>query len=200
MPTGYTEGIEKLSFNQFVWKCARAFGAFIMQREDSLNSKPVLEESLDGYYTTALQEAKDALAVFDSKSEKQRLKDAEQEIRKEIKATEKALAEKENLLKCYERKLAEAKAWIPPSDDHQGLKEFMISQITDSIRHDCDLSYYRNSLEKLETESFKCRVDEIHKRLVSNIKYYAEQSREEHDRVTSRNRWKRQLLDSVPLE
>ena len=35
MPTGYTAPIKDgISFNDFMWGCARAFGALIMMRDD----------------------------------------------------------------------------------------------------------------------------------------------------------------------
>lgn len=47
MPSCYTSDIadgKDVSFNDFVLKCARAFGACIEQRDDNANDKPKLIE------------------------------------------------------------------------------------------------------------------------------------------------------------
>ncbi len=44
MPTGYTHLIEEgCNLEEFVWACARAFGACVMMRDDSVD-KPVPEK------------------------------------------------------------------------------------------------------------------------------------------------------------
>lgn len=46
MPTGYTAAItdKDISFEQFVWDCARAFGALVLQRDDAIGSPIKLPE------------------------------------------------------------------------------------------------------------------------------------------------------------
>jgi hypothetical protein len=63
MPTGYTCIIEDkpdVTFAEYVWRCARAFGALLSMREDSLDA-PIPDElkSEDtDYYKTAYEKAK----------------------------------------------------------------------------------------------------------------------------------------------
>ena len=51
MPTGYTAEIKDgISFETYALKCARAFGACIMQRDDNSNSGAKLQEPSDYHY------------------------------------------------------------------------------------------------------------------------------------------------------
>ena len=87
--------------------------------------------------------------------------------------------------------------WNPPTPEHYGLRDFMLSQIDDSIKHDCDLSYYKGKLEILKTET----VEEYKEKTIADcersIEYFKKEIRENNKRNKNRVEWVQQLLDSL---
>ena len=64
MPTGYTYPVkenENLSFDEFIWSCARAFGALMHMRDDSSDQEIRLPEQSE-YHKDRIKEAKERLA------------------------------------------------------------------------------------------------------------------------------------------
>ena len=61
MPTGYTHVVQDgtcVDFNDFTWRCARAFGAMINQRDDDMDAGVVLDEEEASFYQETLDEHK----------------------------------------------------------------------------------------------------------------------------------------------
>jgi hypothetical protein len=109
------------------------------------------------------------------------------------------IATKRKHRQSYERMLALVNDWEPPTQDHVGLKDFMVQQITDSIEWDCDESYYQEMLDatpELPSLWLANRVAEVRRQLSQ----YRQLDAEEHERVGSRNQWKQQLFDSLGVE
>jgi len=195
MSTGYTTAIEKgITFKDFALRCARAFGALVSMRDDSLDAQIPREFKPSDYY-------KDEL---DAKlAELERIKGAstavlQEDIHCENAKSEAALAEsrkKALTLKAkYEDMLEQVKTWTPPTSDHTELKSFMIQQITDSIRHDCSVSPEFYPRISLSPEEYRLkRIKELGK----DIKYYSEEYERELERTKSRNLWIKQLRESL---
>ncbi len=63
MPTGYTADIAKgITFQQYAWSCARAFGALVMMRDEPSDA-PIPEAfTPSDYHVKALAEARAKLA------------------------------------------------------------------------------------------------------------------------------------------
>lgn len=152
MPTGYTSIIEDhddVTFEQYLWRCARAFGAFILQRDSDLDAKVPLERAPDDYYEKNARECRERLRVVEEMS----LEDAAREM---AAANEQALrfheeAEEHRKKTCaqYDRMRAKVLAWRPPTPDHARLKKFMLEQLDTSWP-----DYLREPSEspKLETD------------------------------------------------
>lgn len=130
MPTGYTAKLmdEGQDFRAFVLTCARAMGACIMQRDDPMSDPPKKETASD-YHTKRLAEAKATLATLKAMTSEQRaahgagLRDAATKSAREYLAT--AVAQNERL----DAMAAQVSAWTPPTDEHKGLRDFMLEQI-----------------------------------------------------------------------
>ena len=59
MPTAYTADIEKdMSFEDFVLRCSRNFGATMHQRDDNMKDKPKLRSDESSYHVDSLSRAK----------------------------------------------------------------------------------------------------------------------------------------------
>lgn len=132
MPTGYTEIVERkpdLTFQEFALRCARAFGALITLREDSLDA-PVPEKfTPSDYYEEQITEAKAALAKAEALTDDDADRAAIAQHESETRRVREYLIAEETKSALYARMLAMVKAWSPPTEDHEGLKRFMIEQI-----------------------------------------------------------------------
>ncbi|MFH1116873.1 MAG: hypothetical protein V1792_23400 [Pseudomonadota bacterium] len=195
MPTGYTAAIgEGISFENFVLRCARNFGALIEMRDDSLD-KPIPNEfKPSDYYDKALAKAVKMGTKVETMSDAEAEIEAEKEYKKAV--AERAKSDKENaaLLRKYEEMLKKVRDWQPPTSEHMGLRSFMIQQIEESIRFDCDY----------EHEAIKRRTGEEWLRQAKagvghDIKYYTEERDKEITRCKERSVWVRELKKSLGL-
>jgi hypothetical protein len=98
--------------------------------------------------------------------------------------------------------LEKVRAWESPSSKHDNYKEFMISQLEDSIRWDCSGSYYEDSLlqavSKLKNMPTTKEIrEERFSRLQRDFEYYQKKLAEEKERVSGNNQWIRQLYESL---
>ncbi len=93
----------------------------------------------------------------------------------------------------YSAMLAEVVRWTPPTTEHEGLKEFMLDQLRQSIEFDCDPS---PEPAKQEPAAWLQQQLEHHRRMLA---LYERQQVEENARTEDRNQWIRALRDSVPV-
>jgi vacuolar-type H+-ATPase subunit I/STV1 len=195
MPTGYTSKIsEGISFNDFVLDCARAFGACITMRDEPMDKEiPVFKP--DPYH----KKQKVALEKEFEKVSKMTLEEAEIEAEAEyqsaLKDRQETIAKEQELLRKYQIMLAKCQEWEPPTKDHVNLKDFMIRQITNTIKWDCDVSYYEEKkLVKLNgREWLTDRIEDV----IKDIKYHTEKYEEEEKRTKGRNEWISKLKESL---
>ncbi len=193
MPTGYTADIyegKDISFSDFALKCARAFGACIEQRDDDPNDKPkLIEKTKDSYNIKKLEEAKKwkkpTKAEFDAYVKKQTAYYNEQ-------------IDKQNKLKAsYQRMLDKANAWTPPTKEHEGLKKFMINQLTESMEFDCSNDYYQRELNNIKQLTYNQYVNDMRDSNRRDIEYHTNALKEDNERVDTRNAWISALYKSL---
>jgi len=197
MPTGYTAAIaEGISFEEFALTCARNFGACIMQRDDPMSPKLVLDKVSD-YHVKALEKANADLAKLRAMTEADIKRACNAAFDKACADAAKSRKENAELQSKYEAMLAKVRAWTPPSKDHVGMKEFMIDQIMESIRFDCGCKY----LDERVSELNKLTPAEWHEKQIGealrSIEYHEKHHAEEVQRTNDRNEWKRQLVKSL---
>lgn len=129
MPTGYTAILQEqpdISFAEWAKQCARAFGACIMQRDDSMREPPNVDEQPSRYHIERLEEVRSKLAWLrectDTELEAKRSEEVAQNRAYSLEQIEKTKATEIS----YRRMLALAKAWEPPTPEHAGVKKFMV--------------------------------------------------------------------------
>lgn len=193
MPTGYTAKIaEGQTFEQFIWDCARAFGALIMMRDDPSDA-PIPERFEPApFYKDMLDKAQNEFAEWAAMSEQARRDMMALEVCREEQAREASEARRRATSEAYAAMLGKVRAWEPPTDDHIGLRDFMIQQIEESIRFDCGHEYPRAQLVSFEAwqhTRLKC--------LLENMARYADENRKEIERTESRNQWIEKLRESL---
>jgi len=143
MPTGYTADISKgITFNTFAMNCARAFGALVTMRDDPSDA-PIPEAfSPSDYHSKAIATEREKLARLDTLSPLEAERGAAKEFDDAETARAVRLADRAALRAKYEAMLAAARAWVPPTPEHQGLHDFMVEQIESSIKWDCSTGSY----------------------------------------------------------
>jgi hypothetical protein len=196
MPTGYTNSIlEGATFEQFVWRCARAFGANVMMRDEGGDAMP-REYEPDAYHRDALKEAEAKLAdlksIADDRAEIARRAEAEtgraRDAHEEI-AT-KGTVDHDR----YTAMLKQVLKWTPPSPDHVELKRFMEKQIRESLDFDCGHVWTPPPVPT-PVEWYEDAI----KRAAKDVQYHAKKWAEEQDRTRERNTWNATLAGSVPM-
>lgn len=196
MPTGYTAKLMELgqTFPEFIMGCARAFGALIEMR-DSPNDAPIPDKfEPSDYNAKRLIEARESLAKLKAMNAEERVAFGEsakaEDIERSRKYLEKALAENSRL----EDMAAQVRAWTPPTEDHQGLKEFMLQQI-DVSKNGVD--YSERSLVEAQTKPATVYYVEAVSSAVRDIKYHTEGNEKEVERTNGRSEWVQQLRASI---
>lgn len=191
MPTGYTAAVEEdgISFEQFAMRCARAFGALALLRDEPLDA-PIPEElKPSDWHSIRAQEAQARLDQLESMPFP--------EI--ETAALHSYLNEHENWKK-YNREqavrndkhramLAQVTAWTPPTEDHKPMQRFMVEQLEVSIsKYATPEPQQRSALTWLADESASAMRD---------VAYHNRKHAEEVALTAERNDWLRALRASL---
>lgn len=200
MPTGYTADIANdQSFEDFLLGCARAFGACMHQRDDSAKAKPKLE-AVSNYYEERILEAEAELGALRTMNRDQREEYGNELKERNITAAQDSFNEKVLLKNKYAAMLRDVIAWNPPTQDHRQLKQFMIDQINDSIKVDCDTSYALENLTAATSADPLKLVDVEISSYERFITFYEQEAIREQQRVENGNRWISALYDSLGIE
>jgi hypothetical protein len=194
MPTGYTAAIKDgITFEQFVMQCSRAMGAMVMMRDEPFDA-PIPERfDPSNYHTEKLAEAEKLLAWYenmaDSEVDRERLK----EYQEEVASRDERIKQAGELLAKYESMRDAVSAWVPPTPDHEGFRDFMLKQIDESIKFDCNTSYYSQP-ELYGTSAWR---DIKIMKARRDIEYHRAEHAKEVERTESRNAWIKALRESL---
>ena len=140
MPTGYTAPVQDgtiTDVTEFAATCARAFGAFIHQRDDSTKSELRYPESPYGsFYERSLAEAQAEYDRWTNLSEEARYAEWSAYYHEQVKAGIKANAKDDVERARYKAMIAQVESIDVPAE-LDNFKEFMLEQLHESIRFDC---------------------------------------------------------------
>lgn len=188
MGTGYTDGVatgKVTDFTEYAMQCARAFGACVMLRDEPMSSE-IPEFKPSTHHAENLERAKQALADFNAMTREQRRAMADREYEEAVSHAKKAIAEKRERLSRYESMLEQARAFEPPTAEHEEYARFLVSQLEESIKFDCDCSYYEERMTRKRLDIWEA---EKRKSLRWDLSYHAKGVAEEEARTASRNTW-----------
>jgi hypothetical protein len=202
MPTGYTYQVQSgkvTSEKDFILHCAEQFGALASKRDENFSIDKFRKYEPNSYYVDHLSQARLKLSeiakmTYDNIKEKI-LSDYHQKVEDNKKYIKKVQEER----KRYTIMLEKVESWVPPTKDHIELKKFAISQLQDSINHDCDLKYYNEAnISKPDTsiDSINKYIEERIEDYKKDIKYYSKQIESERKKYTEVNKWVEDLLGS----
>jgi len=174
MPTGYTAGIldgTTKSFEQYAKQCVKAFGVAVHMREDNISDEFKKREP-STYHLDGIKNDKENIRKWEDISDEEIISDKNAEMTTSKADHEMNLTkakEQQSLLQDY---LSKAKAFVPPTKEHEGIAEFMVNQLKMTIEKDVDWSveYHEGALKSL-AESGEIDPDEIRSEM---LKMYAE--------------------------
>lgn len=142
MPTAYTSFVadnENFTFPEFAMLCAREFGALASMRDEPLDA-PVPERfEPDDSYRKRYEAAKAEYDAFvaNPPTREEVSKEYDEYVASQKEQYAKAIADKREKRRRYNRMLTKVLNWVPPTPEHQALRRFMIQQLQESIDFDC---------------------------------------------------------------
>ena len=207
MPTGYTVFIENGKVTtgaDFLKICIRNFGCCIEQREDPLDDPLITDIKPDSYYKSQYDYYLGKLETFRKKS----IEEIKEELRakgeKELNEKKKYLSDQQLLRNKYLAIRNDVERWIPPTPDHQGIKDFALEQIDMCI----PTNEYLDKLEK-QIQSLENQNTDVTDEMTSNyiidelsfygkeLKNYSKQMNEEEERAANRTKFIKEFLSSL---
>lgn len=193
MPTGYTADIAKgITFEQYAMSCARAFGALVMMRDEPSDAPIPDAFAPSDYHARAIVEARKKLHDLCLLDGPDLLAAHTAAVKEWQDGVDRREREAQELRQKYEAMLAKAKAYRPPTPDHQKFAEFMVEQIEQSIDFDCKV--YRP--DRVTDDPIRWRNLQI-EAAKSNIAYHEKEHQKEIERTASRNKWIADLRSSL---
>lgn len=194
--TGLTaRALEKrMTFKQFALLIARQFGACITMRDDDMDAEIPAEFKPDDYHLRAKAKAEKRLAQLRAMTSTEianELRALQREERAEAAAVRKEHAETNAY---FQKLLMEVRDWQAPSPDHEGMKKMMVEQIEMSIESN---DYADERVKQVEALTPERYLQEQIQEAEHDITYHAKGYAEEVERVAGRNRWLKQLRESL---
>lgn len=196
MPTGYTHGVQEgtiTTLREFALKCARAFGANVMMRDEP-SEAPIREYTPDPWHAEEVKKAKQRLAEIERMTLDQCRDEADKEYEAGMVRLREYQVRREAERRRYESMLTQVECWTPPTDDHREFKTFMLDQLRQSIDFDCDDISERLTPKRVNGATW--RAENMHKAL-RDVEYHQHEHEKEVERTAQRNAWNRALLESV---
>jgi len=195
MPTGYTAELcdKDVPFEKFVLTCARAFGALVEMREDPLD-KPIPEKiEPSDYHAKALNDARKTLTRLEKMEPEEAMQEADAEFREReayFEEHKRKTTATRNRLVAMRSKVAD---WQPPTNNHEGLKNFMIEQLDRTIKYDGEVHESLKPTHKTGAEWLAENIESAK----HDIAYHTEQYGKDVERTRGRNDWVRELRASL---
>jgi hypothetical protein len=195
MPTGYTAAAidRRMSFKDFALRCARAFGACVELRDDSLDTPLPDEFKPSAYHIEAKASAEKELARLVA------MKPTEAaaygaKVKAESIANYERWEAKNKAENVYLKALrADVESWKPPTSEHEGMKKFMLEQIDVSMNGD----YYTEALVEAKAKDADAYFRDALEAARESVEYHAKEDAKERERASGRTDWIKQLRESL---
>lgn len=200
MPTGYTAPVmdgEITEVKDFARTCARAFGAFIHQRDERGDAPPRMPELDDSFYVKRLAEAKAELARWQGLSEEAKYAEWSEYVREQTVSLHKSMAKSAEKRARYENMLVQVHAIDVPAQ-LQNFKNFMVEQLEESIKFDCGDGRFERDYYKVLTFPEWCAMHD--KSVLRDVTYYDEELRKERQRHAERIEYINLMIETFGFE
>lgn len=195
MPTGYTANIKDgITFKQFAMQCARAFGALIMMRDDPFDA-PIPDEILPdtSYHDRGIRTAQAEVRKFKKMTHLDMIRGAAAATKKELAYWRKSQKEDIELRKKYQAMIDKVQAWTPPTPDHKCVKDFMLQQLTDSLKWDC---HGADTPKPKPFTGKEWHADRL-KGAQRDLAYHQDERKKEIERAAARNKWLKAYREAI---
>lgn len=197
MPTGYTHKIKPqggVTFEQFVLDCARAMGACVTLRDEPGGGEAIPEQfEPSDWHSNSLKEAQETLRDLQTASASEIVNRCGMEHAEAVGRVRLRNMACDEQRQAYEAMLARVRQWKPPTARHEGLRDFMVQQITESINFDCHKQ--SEPTQPVPKEWLSKQIEECH-RLIG---YHAAEHAKEVARAADRTEWVRALRRSLGI-
>lgn len=203
MPTGYTARIidGKISnFQQFAKLCMRNFGATIHMRDESLDAE-YTPRTPGTYYQDQIDKFNLELSIIKNMT-------AEEIISKKVKSLTESQEYHLNAInianenrKILSALLEDARNFSPPTENHHGIKAFMIEQLESTIDFDCKTEYHEEKLREIKSQlenlDSETTIKELSEAAEKSLAYHKQSLKEEEDRCKESNDWVSEFLKAI---
>jgi hypothetical protein len=197
MPTGYTDAIKDgISFKEYALGCARAFGALVGMRDEPFDKEIPQVIKPSDYHLEQIRSTMNEKLELLKMSAKELNDAALVEYATGCKDDADRLLEKLDLKSKYEDMLKKAESYVSPSSDHDEFRNFMISQIEDSVRFDCDVKYNLDQDKNVLLSGADWKEQKL-KYLKKDLVYHKEAYDEEVARCKNRTEWIQMMFESL---
>lgn len=203
MPTGYTAFIEDGEIKtgkDFLKLCTRAFGVAIDLKDEPLSVPTPTHFEPDTYYKKRYDEALEELdkannLTFDEAKNQMKI-----EYERRISGYKDFIEKASIINEKYAKVRKEIEEWNPPTESHQGIKQFALEQIDMCI---VKQEYIDEYLEKSK-ETFDDSDESVKKYIIDNIQFHTKDLdmaykkwMAELKRTEDKNVWIKKLIESL---
>lgn len=201
MPTGYTAPIyegKDITLFEYAASCAHAFGAFIHQRDSGTDSTLTYPPYPDtSYYAEALEKAKADKFRWETYSEEDKYVLWSEYYKEQLVSNAKRLSERAAMRSRYLDMIAQVESVDVPSK-LANFKEFMLSQLTDSMKFDCPAEDRTDTYYTPREFAEWCA--DYDKKVVRDIEYYSRELAKEWERYNERVEYINLMKDTFGFE
>lgn len=203
MPTGYTYGIiegKTKTFQEFAKHCMRNFGACIHMRDED-SDKEYTPRVPNDYHSKELQSAKEKLEKAEKMTDAELIKMRKKELNKSKRHHAESMENTKIARQKLDEFLLKAKAFEVPTENHEGIKKFMIEQLETTIYYDGNSDYSTKEYSRIIMELNNIDVNNIRFTLIEkaqkDITYHLKEYKEELKRCADSNKWVVDFIDAL---
>ena len=154
------------------------------------------------YYVNSLQSQREKLEEMKTMTDEAIVQDFENLLKDSLEYHERELEKTKVNLGRLNSIMESAKSWVPPTEDHEGVRDYMIDQLEITIKADGDPSYHVNKIVQAKKEleegiGPKVYREEKIKEIEDRISYYGAEVQKELERCKDSNEWMDKFLESI---
>ncbi len=194
MPTGYTAAVVDgtvTDFRTFALRCARAFGACILQRDEPMDALPRIDPP-STWHAERAEKARTRLVELEAMTPEQIDAAAAEQHARDVAAYEDSRRRADEARNRCNDMLRAVVKWEPPTKDHAQMRAFMIEQLTQTRDMD-GRSYAERPVEPFGAAWHLAAVQQAK----DDIVYCEAEQLRENERHAQRQAWLDALTASL---
>lgn len=203
MPTGYTAFIEDGNITtgkEFLLLCSRAFGIAMEIRDEPLSVPTPTTFEPNGYYKNRYESAVKRLEAernisFDDAKRRMR-----SDYNKRVEDAKRIVANMTAINERYAKVRGQVSGWIPPTENHKGIKKFALEQIDMCVNSDKMFAYYQEIIDTPFNDSDEAVQEYITKYieyLESDVERAKKSYDEEVERANEKTQFMKEFIESL---